>query len=117
MTWDFRDYLDDMLEFAAKARTFVGDMTREAFQADDKTLLATVRAIEIIGEAARHVPAEFRDRFPAIPWQRIIAMRNILAHNYDGADPGIIFDTATIFAPQLVALLPTVIAAAEDLNR
>jgi uncharacterized protein with HEPN domain len=43
-------------------------------------------------------------------------MRNILAHNYDGADPGIIFDTATIFVPQLIALLPTAIAAAEDLE-
>jgi uncharacterized protein with HEPN domain len=116
VTRDFRDYLDDMLEFAAKARAFAGDMTREAFQADDKTFLATARAIEIIGEAARHIPAEFRDRVPAIPWQRIIAMRNILAHNYDGADPGIIFDTATIFVPQLVALLPTAIAAAEDLE-
>ncbi len=117
MTRDFRDYLDDMLEYAAKARAFVGDMTRDSFVADDKTHLATVRAIEIIGEAARQVPPEFRDRFPEIPWKRIIAMRNVLAHNYDGADPGIVYDTATIFAPQLAALLPAVIAAAEDASR
>jgi uncharacterized protein with HEPN domain len=113
VTRDFRDYLDDMLEFATKARAFVGDMTREAFRADDKTLLATVRAIELIGEAARHVPVEFRDRFPDIPWVRIVAMRNILIHNYDGTDPDIVFDTATIFAPRLITLLPEVIAAAD----
>jgi uncharacterized protein with HEPN domain len=34
-------------------------------------------------------------RFPTIPWQRIVGMRNILAHNYDAADPRIIYDTAT----------------------
>jgi uncharacterized protein with HEPN domain len=106
-----------MLEFAGKARAFVGDMTREAFRTDDKTFLATVRAIEIIGEAARHVPVEFRDRFPEIPWLRIIAMRNILAHNYDGTDPDIVFDTAMIFVPQLIARLPAAIVAAEDSRR
>ncbi|ARJ67865.1 hypothetical protein WV31_20550 [Magnetospirillum sp. ME-1] len=114
MTRDFVDYLADMLAYAEKARNFVGTMTPGELSADERTYLATVRAIEIVGEAARHVPAEFRDRFPAIPWRQIIAMRNILAHNYEGADPKIIHRTATANLSELIALLPEAIAAAKD---
>jgi len=109
VTRDFRDYLDDMLEYAAKARAFVGDMTRDSFVADDKTHLATVRAIEIIGEAARQVPPEFRDRFPEIPWKRIIAMRNILAHRYYEIDNAIVWRIATVEVPALRATLAPLI--------
>ncbi|CUW40928.1 protein of unknown function [Magnetospirillum sp. XM-1] len=113
MTRDFVDYLADMLDYAEKARAFVGAMTPGELSADEKTYLATVRAIEIVGEAARHIPPEFRDRFPAIPWRQMVAMRNILAHNYEGADPKIIHRTATANLSDLIALLPEAIAAAK----
>jgi uncharacterized protein with HEPN domain len=77
----------------------------EEFQADLRTQFATARAIEIIGEAARRVPDEVQARYPAIPWRQIIGMRNVLAHNYDGADPRIIFDTVTLFLPGLITQL------------
>lgn len=110
MTRDFRDFLDDMLDHARKARGFVGDMRWEEFCADEKTRFATIRAIEIIGEAARRVPEDVRQRFPQIPWQRIVGMRNVLAHDYIGANPRIIYDTAVVFAPELVSQLTAVIA-------
>jgi len=112
----FADYLTDMLAYAEKARSFVGGMTWEELQADEKTYLATVRAIEIVGEAARHVPEEFRAGFPAIPWRRIIGMRNILVHDYEGADAKIIHRTATVNLAELIALLPEAITAAEILD-
>jgi uncharacterized protein with HEPN domain len=112
VTREFRDYLDDMLEFAEKARSFIRGMSREQFLADEKSQFATMRALEVIGEAARRIPVEFRDRFPSIPRQRIIGMRNVLAHNYDGADAYLIYDTATIFVPALIEALPAIIAEA-----
>lgn len=105
MTREFADFLDDMLDHAQKATDFVGGMGWEEFQADLRTQFATARAIEIIGEAARRVPDEVQARYPAIPWRQIIGMRNVLAHNYDGADPRIIFDTVTLFLPGLITQL------------
>jgi uncharacterized protein with HEPN domain len=110
VTRDFRDYLDDMLDHAGKAREFVGGMSWEEFRTDDKTRFATIRAIEIIGEAARRIPDDVRDRFPQIPWQRIVGMRNVLAHDYIGANPRVIYDTALMFVPELITQLNAVIA-------
>ena len=110
MIRDYRDYLEDMLEHAGKARAFVGTMAWPEFQDDEKTRFATIRAIEIIGEAARHVPADIQTRFPDIPWQRIIGMRNILAHDYVGTNPRVIYDTATLFVPDLIAKLTVIVA-------
>lgn len=110
MTRDFRDSLDDMLEYAKQAQAFVDTMWWKEFEADAKTFFAAARAIEIVGEAARHIPEDVQRRFPAIPWRQIIGMRNVLAHNYDGADPRIVYDTVTLFLPGLIDALPAVIA-------
>ncbi len=114
MTRDFRDFLDDMLAYAKQAHAFIGEMSWDAFQGDARTFFATARAIEIVGEAARRIPEDVQRRFPEIPWRQIVGMRNVLAHNYDGADPRIVYDTATVFLPQLIARLPAVIASVED---
>jgi uncharacterized protein with HEPN domain len=81
VTRDFVDYLSDMLAYALKARNFVGLMTPDELLADEKTYLATVRAIEIVGEAARHVPDDFRARFPKIPWRQIVALHSCAGRN------------------------------------
>jgi uncharacterized protein with HEPN domain len=116
LTRDFRDYLDDMVEAATKAREFVKDMSWDQFFGDEKTQFAAARALEIVGEAARNVPQEFRTLCPEVPWQRVVGMRNILAHNYEGADPRVIFDTINIAIPDLLKILPSVIAKAAKME-
>ncbi len=66
-------------------------------------------ALHIVGEAARNVPGDIRERYPQIPWQKIIGMRNRLAHDYLGTRLDIIFATAQEFAPQLIESLPSII--------
>lgn len=103
MTRTFLDFLEDMLDYSQKAIGFVDGLAWEAFETNEMARFATIRAIEVVGEAARHIPSDFQARFQDVPWSRIIGMRNILAHDYFGTNPRVIYDTATIFMPELAA--------------
>lgn len=73
-------YLWDMLDAAQAIREFVATRSFEDYEADRMLRGAVERHLEIIGEAANKVSRGFRAAHPEIPWQRIIAQRNILAH-------------------------------------
>ena len=82
----YRDYLDDILRAIGEILSFVEDMDFETFRSDRRTNLAVIRALEIIGEAARYIPANERRRHSQVPWQEMVAMRNKLIHQYFGVD-------------------------------
>jgi hypothetical protein len=65
---DWRVRIEDMLDAAAAIAKFVQGTDFDAFRQDRKTVDAVVRNLEVIGEAARHVPDSVRERFSAIPW-------------------------------------------------
>ena len=67
-------------------------MDYKAFEADRKTQDAVIRNLEIIGEAARTIPDEVRDKAAEIEWYKIIALRNILIHEYFGVNLKIVWD-------------------------
>lgn len=87
------DYLNDIIGAIEKAEAFSCGMTIDEFLADEKTLYATVRAIEIIGEASKHVPESVRDRYPDLPWKQMSGMRDKLIHAYFGVDATVIWKT------------------------
>ncbi len=66
MKREHEDYLRDMLENAEKALSFVSGLDYDSFCRDDKALYAAVRALEIIGEAARKIPDDVRTANPEI---------------------------------------------------
>jgi len=92
---DWRLRLEDILDAIAKIQTYIEGMSFEEFTADTKTLDAIIRNLTIIGEAARHVPAEIQERYRDVPWREMQGMRNIVVHEYHGVSPFIIWRTAT----------------------
>ncbi|NUQ34071.1 MAG: DUF86 domain-containing protein [Planctomycetaceae bacterium] len=89
---DHRLYLDDILEAIARIRAYVQDMNEDAFRDDNKSQDAVIRNLEVIGEAARKLPANIRAAAPEIEWRKIIAFRNILTHEYFGINMPIVWD-------------------------
>ncbi|MBW4554303.1 MAG: DUF86 domain-containing protein [Aphanocapsa sp. GSE-SYN-MK-11-07L] len=98
---DIRDYLQDILATIDLAESFVTGMTFGEFQADAKTCFAVIRALEVIGEATKNIPASIRDQYPAIPWKGFAGMRDKLIHAYFGVNLEVVWDTLQQDLPQL----------------
>jgi len=79
-------YIKDVLENIKHAETFTDNVTYEEFIKDKKTSYAVVRCIEIIGEAAKNIPDDVRERYPDIPWKKMAGMRDKISHFYFGID-------------------------------
>jgi len=104
---DQRDagYLLDMLQYARAIARSIEGRTRDDYLRHEDLRLAIERRLEIIGEAARRISETFREQHPKIPWQKIVAQRNLLVHQYGGIDDEILWSVATVSIPELVALL------------
>ena len=90
---DISVYLDDIIEAAGKAVRFAEGLSFSEFESDERTSYAVVRALEILGEAAKNVPQTTRDRAPQIPWQDMAGMRDKLIHAYHGVDLRVVWRT------------------------
>ena len=82
----------DILDAIDRIASYVERMTYESFLADRKTQDAVTRNIEIIGEAARALPQDFKEQHPDIPWDEIVAMRNVIVHQCFGILPDVVWD-------------------------
>ena len=107
------DHLRDIQQAANEALDFVDGMEFKAFAADRRTNLAVVRALEVIGEATRHIPASTRRRYPQVPWQDMVAMRNKLIHEYYGVDLEVLWRTVKEDLPPLARAIQRVLEQTE----
>ena len=85
--------LRDIMDNIDGIQEFTGSMDRDDFAADRKTLYAVVRALEIISEATRRLPAELKERHPDVDWVAVAAAGNVYRHEYEGVDENLIWHT------------------------
>jgi len=102
---EWRFYVDDMIGFAVKVLTYSADLDRDAFIASGLNYDAVLRNLELIGEAAAHIPEKIRIAHPEVPWRLIIATRNRLIHAYLGIDTDIIWSIIQHDIPDLLLVL------------
>jgi uncharacterized protein with HEPN domain len=96
---DHLDYLQDIMTMMEKIESFIAGMTKEDFIEDCMAHFAVIRAMEVMGEAAKNVPPEVRQRHPEIPGKKMAGLRDKVIHGYFGVDLFIIWESATRLIP------------------
>ena len=104
----WRFYLEDMQRFAKDVLDYTAGLDQTAFVESTLNYDATLRKLELIGEAATHVPDNVRQSQPEISWRMIIATRNRLIHAYLGIDDDTIWSIIQDDIPPLLRALDTV---------
>ncbi len=92
MSFEPRDYLRHILAEADYLIETSRGLTFERFDADESLRRAFVRSLEVIGEAAKKLPAPFTAEHPEVDWRSIARMRDRLIHGYFGVDYQIVWD-------------------------
>ena len=98
-------HLWDMFHAARGIESAVAGLELEHYLQNEDLRMSVERRIEIIGEAARRVSDAFKEAHAEIPWRRIIAQRNVLAHEYDEVDDRLMWRVITENIPQLAHTL------------
>jgi len=98
---DYKLYLDDILEAAKRIEKYTKGLSLEKLKKDTLVLDGVVRNLEIIGEAAKNIPSQTREKYPEIEWKKIAGFRDILAHEYFGIDLEVVWDIVKNKLPTL----------------
>lgn len=110
-------YVRDMLDFGERVLSYTHGMDQNAFEADGLTYDATLRNIQLIGEAATHIPDDVREACPDVPWRAIIGTRNRLAHSYVHISNVVIWSIVEDAIPNLLPQLRRILEEIERDSR
>ena len=100
-SWEL--FLQDIEEAALKIQRHTLGVSFEEFVANDLLYDAVVRNLEVMGEAAKGIPAEVRSRTPSVDWRRIAGLRDVLTHAYFAIDNETLWDIIQNKIPELLA--------------
>lgn len=108
---EWRFYIDDMIAFSERVVAYTAGLDQDRFAASGLIYDATVRNLELIGEAATHIPDAVRRLHPQVPWRLVIATRNRLIHGYLGIDNDTLWSIVVTDIPVLIVSLRAVKSA------
>jgi len=94
-------FLQHIIESIEAIEDYVNGVSKKEFRQDQEKQDAIVRRIEIIGEAARNLPIDFRKKHPQVDWRAMAGMRDVVVHEYFGIDLNIVWNTVIQDLPRL----------------
>ena len=101
----WRLYIGDMIEFSEAVLSYTAGMDQTGFVADRRTYYATLHSLQLVGEAATHVPDEVRDTHSEVRWREIIGTRNRIVHAYLGIDDDVVWDIIRTDIPKIAGAI------------
>lgn len=110
MATDDRLRLRQMLDTVRRIRQMVHGVARARFDDDEVRQLAVLHLVQVLGEAASRVSADFREAHPELPWNQMAGMRNRIVHGYDDVDADIVWRVATEDLEPVMASLERMVA-------
>jgi len=105
MKREYGDYIEDIIRSVNDVEEFTRGMSYDDFIQDKKTIYAVIRALEVLGEAAKNIPHSIRDNYPHVPWRKMAGMRDKLIHQYFGVDLEILWKMVQKDLTQLKPLM------------
>lgn len=99
MTKDPQVFLGHIMECIEAIETYCEGVSENDFLKSTEKQDAIIRRLEIIGEAVKNIPEGYKEKYPEVPWNKAMATRNIIVHDYMGLDLKIIWDTVTKSLP------------------
>ena len=96
-------------ECARRAQELCSGTTLDELVSDWRSVLAFERVLEVLGEAAKRLPPELRERYPAVPWKLVAGMRDRVSHGYDAIDYQTLWDAVQQDIPPLLATVETML--------
>ena len=101
MKRDSKLFIKDIIEAMEVIEKFVGNMTFEELKADEKTSSAVIRKFEVIGEAAKYMPNNVKERYKDVQWKSMAGMRDRSIHAYFGIDYALVWSAIKTEFPKL----------------
>ncbi|MBC7361198.1 MAG: DUF86 domain-containing protein [Candidatus Aminicenantes bacterium] len=111
---EIRDYFMDIKTECEYLINRTQDLTYENFVSNEELKRAFVRSLEIIGEAAKHIPKDLRRKYSHIKWKSVIGTRNILIHEYFGVDYLVVWKVVKEKIPELYEVIKKIIEENQD---
>ncbi|MDI6810909.1 MAG: DUF86 domain-containing protein [archaeon] len=114
MQRDYKAFLEDIVDAISKIERYTGDLTFDEFESSEMVIDATLRNLEIIGEAVKNIPEEIKTRHKDIDWKRIAGLRDILIHVYFGVVTETIWDIIRNKLPDLKTKISSMLREEEQ---
>ena len=96
-----RLFIEDILESIKLIEKYIKNISKENLDNNQKLKDSIVRRLEIIGEAVKNIPDNFRKKYPEVPWKKIAGLRDIIIHTYFSLDLDITWDIIKKDLPDL----------------
>lgn len=117
MKREYKDYLEDIIDSIEKIEEFTKGKSLKYFNKDYKTFFAVIRALEIIGEAAKKIPNDVRNKYKEIPWSKMAGMRDKLIHEYFGVNKKVVWKTIKKDVPAIKPWIKRILNKAEEIKK